>query len=110
MKNKYAVHYAICPELNNPYAGQCVDTTQLQITSLLVYAASLKLHMKPDFSFRGWDGHNMCYEDYSLEDVVSMHNNTFNPFAVKLVKNIKIQRHKRLGKLVAQSHLVRLTC
>jgi hypothetical protein len=108
MKDKYAVHYTICPELKSCNIYDVVDTTQLQIASLLVYAASLKLHMKSDFSFQGWDNYTMCYEDFKFEDVVNMHNNTVSPFPVKLVQKVKLQRHKRLGKLIAQSHLVRL--
>jgi hypothetical protein len=109
--SKYNVAFTICPELKEHiYFGFDfeTDTTQLQIASLLVFASSVGFEMQPDFSFKLWDKH--FKRSYSFEYVVSLHNNGIPASTTKyrLVKKVKLQRHKRAKKLIAQSMMVEL--
>jgi hypothetical protein len=96
---RYAVtepHSIILPAKED----KIVDTTQLQIASLLMFAAQHHWTIKPDFSFK------RVSRSVSFEDMVKFHNSS--DIGYKLVKKVKLQRVKRTKKLVAQSMMVEL--
>lgn len=85
-----------------PSQGSIVDTTQLQIASLLMFASRCGFVMQPDFSFRL----NYGTAQKSFDYMVKLHNKHQSQH--KLVKKVKLQRVKRAKKLVAQSMMVEL--
>lgn len=106
--SKYNVAFALCPELklciSNEVSEYLVaDTTNLQIASLLMFASRLDFVMQPDFSFKL----NNNTVQVSFDYLIALHNSILFPHH-KLVKKVKLQRHKRAKKLVAQSMMVRL--
>jgi len=104
---RYAVtepHSIILPAKED----KIVDTTNLQIASLLMFAGKCEFEIQPNFSFKHWDNVLKQYVYYSFEYVVKLHNEIFWNGKAQLVKKVKLQRHKRAKKLVAQSMMVEL--
>ena len=97
---RYAVTEQCSIVLPPAKEDKIVDTTQLQIASLLMFAAQHNWTIKPDFSFK------RVSRSVSFEDMVKFHN--LSDIGHKLVKKVKLQRYKRAKKLVAQSMMVEL--
>ena len=114
--SRYNVHFAICPELKFVLEQDSglhyeVDTTQLQIASLLMFASGYGFKFQNDFSFKKYNVQSREWIYSSFDHFVKAHNNTHGDWLYpvnKLVNKVKLQRVKRTKKLVAQSMMVEL--